>query len=341
MIHKISIFLESTGIQQFAILDEKLNVLYRHGSTSKVIQEAITKVSMQSYFFSYFEQPDGTYIAFIKIPQKIVIILFFPTYQIFLDSTEKIISKIIYEIFDTEDNLYLSQEPLKISDFESKNYYDHKRQLELFFGHAVRSCNFTQVEALIPKLFNYSFQEDLKHDFQFIQRSVIALIAILTRIVISENVDPQLAYSLSDKYLKADYSLLEKNYHTVIKKIISDFIILLENHQYKFNFPIVDAAIIYIRRNIHSEIFVSDVAKELNISIQYLSRIFKEVTGKNIKYFIQNEKIKEAKFLLVNTDLSIYDISLELGYSNQSIFAKVFKDFSNMTPSLFRKKNNY
>ncbi|WP_270252964.1 helix-turn-helix transcriptional regulator [Lactococcus garvieae] len=337
MIHKIYNFLESIGIEQFAILDQKFNVLFQSDSISKRTQELLTNLSSQSYFFSHVEKPDGSHLAFINTPQKLLIVLSFPTYQLYLDNIEKIFSKMIYEIFNMATIPQLAQKSFHNLNFESKIYYDQKRQLELFFAHAVRSCNYSQVDALIPKLYSYSFQKDSKSELQFIQRCVISLIAILTRIVINENVDPYLAYSLSDKHLRADYSLLEKDYHVIIKQIVYDFILLLENHNYKFNCPVIDEAIIYIRRNLYSELFVSDVAFELGISTQYLSKIFKKVTGKNIKYFIQSEKIKESKFLLINTDLSIYEISFELGYSSQSLFAKNFKEFYNMTPSLFRK----
>ena len=338
MIDKIIIFLESLEIHNFAILDEKFNVLYRTATVTEKLENILTGISPPSYFFSHYEQPDGSHAVLIKITTNLLLVLLFPTY----DNAETIIPKVIYEIFSTNTTSFINQDlSTKNADLENKPYYDQKRQLELYFAHAIRSCNYAQVDALIPKLYSYFFQGKERQDSQFIQRSIISLVAILTRMIIRENVDPKLAYNLSDKYLKSDFSLQKKNYLDLIKKITYDFMLLLENQHYKLNFPVVDEAIIYIKRNIYSEVFVSDVADELGVSVQYLSSIFKKITGKNIKYFIQNEKIKEAEFLLVNTDLSIHKISVDLGYSNQSHFTKVFKELSGMTPSSFRKNNIY
>lgn len=340
MITQIILFFNSIDIDCVVILNESLDIVYKSSSfPQKILNVNFNKSSEFPFYHSI--EIDNSHFVLLKLPQNFIIILYFDTYseyKIFINRIfEKVINNLLGNVY--KKNPVLSNLP--IFDLRDKFYYEEKRQLELFFSHAVRSCNFTQVDALIPKLFSYSFTKDLVKDYDFVKKSVISLIAILTRIAISENVDPHLAYDLSDFYLKTDFSVLKNNPHAFIKKITFDFIHLLENHRYKFDFPIVDKTIASIRRNIYAKIVVSNIAKEHNVTVQYLSSVFKKKTGISIKHFIQKEKMKEAKFLLINTDLSINQISLDLGYSSQSLFSKNFKEQYNITPNNFRQKNIY
>ncbi|WP_455804951.1 helix-turn-helix transcriptional regulator, partial [Clostridium butyricum] len=50
-------------------------------------------------------------------------------------------------------------------------------------------------------------------------------------------------------------------------------------------------------------------------------------------------KIEKAKQLLENTDMSIINISMSLGYDESGYFSKVFKKVVGVTPSAYRNKN--
>ncbi|MFC4321209.1 AraC family transcriptional regulator [Litchfieldia salsa] len=93
----------------------------------------------------------------------------------------------------------------------------------------------------------------------------------------------------------------------------------------------------WIRLNASDEINVSSVADYFNYNPNYLSRMFKEKTGKNIKDYIQSLKIVRAKDLLIRTNESIRDISNAVGISDEKYFMRLFKKFENLTPTEFRK----
>jgi YesN/AraC family two-component response regulator len=64
---------------------------------------------------------------------------------------------------------------------------------------------------------------------------------------------------------------------------------------------------------------------------------------KNFNDLLNSYRIKKAKELLLNTnekDLSITRIALEVGYPNAAAFNRAFKQFTGLTPSEFRKKND-
>ena len=82
----------------------------------------------------------------------------------------------------------------------------------------------------------------------------------------------------------------------------------------------------------------SDYSQKLTISANYLNALIKEKLDLSAENYIQNRVILEAERLLLNTHLSVTEISFELGFSDKSHFGKYFKKITNASPNQFRKK---
>ncbi|MBE7043722.1 MAG: helix-turn-helix transcriptional regulator [Ruminococcaceae bacterium] len=82
---------------------------------------------------------------------------------------------------------------------------------------------------------------------------------------------------------------------------------------------------------------MSQLAKEMNYSLPYLSRHFKEETGMTFSEYVQKVRIEESCRLLANTKKSVIEISQLVGYSDVKFFNQLFKKYKNMTPRSFRK----
>ena len=67
-----------------------------------------------------------------------------------------------------------------------------------------------------------------------------------------------------------------------------------------------------------------------------LSRIIKKNTGSTFKDLLQNKRMSKACDLLKNTDISIADISVLIGYDNTSFFHRLFRRLYNCSPRDFR-----
>ncbi len=79
------------------------------------------------------------------------------------------------------------------------------------------------------------------------------------------------------------------------------------------------------------------LSKELGHDYSYLSKLFSSVEGVTIEKYLILQKIEKVKELLVYDELSLNDISYQLGYSNASHLSKQFKDTTGLTPSHFKK----
>ncbi|MBS4534550.1 response regulator [Clostridium sp. D2Q-14] len=97
-------------------------------------------------------------------------------------------------------------------------------------------------------------------------------------------------------------------------------------------------AIKYIQDNFQNSITLTDVANHVNLSTSYLSKLFKKELQMKFSVFLTNCKMERARELLENTDESILNISIELGYNESNYFSKVFRKKYGETPSNYRKR---
>ncbi|MBS4210171.1 AraC family transcriptional regulator [Bacillus sp. FJAT-50079] len=88
----------------------------------------------------------------------------------------------------------------------------------------------------------------------------------------------------------------------------------------------------YISDHINQKITLDEVAQHLHLNSSYFSRLFKKEVGETFVKYVVNLKMKRAKELLEQTNYTVYEISEQLGYDNQSYFNKIFKASEGVTP---------
>jgi two-component system, response regulator YesN len=99
---------------------------------------------------------------------------------------------------------------------------------------------------------------------------------------------------------------------------------------------VLEKAIHYITANIDQNISREDIANEVFLNPDYLSRIFKRETGFSISEYLVNERMNISKELLEKTDMSVSSVATYVGYSNFSYFSKLFKKNLGVTPVEYR-----
>lgn len=102
---------------------------------------------------------------------------------------------------------------------------------------------------------------------------------------------------------------------------------------------LINDALKYIKTHYNENINLDTVASYVHLNSQYFSRYFKHKLGMNFIDYLSYIKIENAKDLLANTDKSITEISLKVGYIDSSYFSKVFMKHVGMTPLKFRMIN--
>jgi AraC-like DNA-binding protein len=92
----------------------------------------------------------------------------------------------------------------------------------------------------------------------------------------------------------------------------------------------------YIDMHIDENPKVEDLAKRCNMSYSHFARCFKEMYGRSCKEHLEMLRIERAEELLKFTELSLNDVSQELGYADQSHFTRAFKKHKGVTPGSIR-----
>lgn len=121
------------------------------------------------------------------------------------------------------------------------------------------------------------------------------------------------------------------------EEMVIQYLSFINDHLYKINNPIIHDALAYIKNNLDKELSLEEVANAIHISKSYLSNLFSKCLGNSFSHHVNKLKIEKAKELLVKTQLSIMDITLECGFNSQSYFCRVFSGFEGMSPNQYRK----
>lgn len=122
-----------------------------------------------------------------------------------------------------------------------------------------------------------------------------------------------------------------------INNAINSHITVMEDNIPAYKNSILKPALEYIYNNKGEMVSQSEMAELCHISTSYFSRLFIKETGENFSTFLSKQKIEWSKQLLEKTDLTVTQISEELGFNSSGYFIKSFKRYENITPFTYRK----
>lgn len=95
----------------------------------------------------------------------------------------------------------------------------------------------------------------------------------------------------------------------------------------------------YIRENyMDPSMSLNKISDEFQISESYFSHMFKEKTGINFSNYLENIRMNEAARLIRETDTSLNELYLSVGYNNANSFRRAFKKIFGVTPSAMREE---
>ena len=96
----------------------------------------------------------------------------------------------------------------------------------------------------------------------------------------------------------------------------------------------------YVMDNLSAPLGVVDIARECNMSVRHVARVFKEGTGVSLGEFVTRGRIALAKELLHRDGARIKEISWRCGFSSTSAFSAAFRSATGQTPKAFRSTSS-
>jgi two-component system response regulator YesN len=103
--------------------------------------------------------------------------------------------------------------------------------------------------------------------------------------------------------------------------------------------PIVRRAQNVVSEFYSQGISLSDVARKVGVTAEYLSAQFHRETGVTFSAYLRNFRVRKAKELLLGTDLKLFAVGEQVGYRDSRYFCRVFKEVTGLSPSEYRKAN--
>ena len=130
--------------------------------------------------------------------------------------------------------------------------------------------------------------------------------------------------------VKLMLALLVKYYATYqgTKKALARKQQLIERLQ-----PLLD----FIERNFSERITLQDAASMARMSRSHFVRFFKQVTGQSLIVYINHARITKAQHLLASTDMTVAEVSQEVGFCHQGYFGMVFHRLAHLTPLHYKR----
>ncbi len=201
----------------------------------------------------------------------------------------------------------------------------------------IRGLHREKVIELIESIFNNL--KEKKVSFDTIKIVSIEFINILKRMIKELDMEQESEYHFSGN-LYEDIKI----YRTIdelmewFKLLYSSLLDIIEKNKKNDNFSaVVKKAVDYILKNYYKDISLSYVSEQINVSPQYLSKLFKEENGKSFTSYLNNLRIDHAKTMM-KEGIELKEVAHKVGFNNYTYFFTVFKEITGMTPQQYEKK---
>ena len=101
----------------------------------------------------------------------------------------------------------------------------------------------------------------------------------------------------------------------------------------------ISDAVLHINKYFYKSITLQELAGIAALSPYYFSRVFARETGMTPHKYLISTRMANAKFLLKTSQMSVKEIAIRSGFSDESGFCTAFKKQEGMTPKEYRSSN--
>ena len=177
------------------------------------------------------------------------------------------------------------------------------------------------------------------NNFQLAKSRICELLVLISRTAITSGADAQTMLMLTHDYIQIIPRIANMDeLCNWLAKAMNRFMDYLFEYTDVKHANVIRKAIQYIRNHYAEKITLDSVAQEVYLSPAYFSRIFRQETGETFNAYLNTVRIEQSKKLLMDKSVRLIDISLMVGFDNQSYFTKVFKKNTGMSPLQYREK---
>lgn len=173
------------------------------------------------------------------------------------------------------------------------------------------------------------------------KNTVIIFCALCARSAIQGGVAPDIAYVLRDQYIqKVENAQNIASVNKVNESMMEDYVHRVHHAKSSQNVsPAIRETCDYIMLHLNEKWNIHLLASRLGYSDYYFSEKFKNETGLSVRKYTMTKKIEKAREYLLYSNMSVQEISDELGFNTQSHFGRVFREETGESPGEYRGKH--
>lgn len=316
-----------------------ISCLYEHKSTVDLIRKQITDQGYkciqfhtgqykQSYLLNYDEQKEpSTLFNFITENLSIAQHVGISSIGVYSTAIGRLYQESDIALFTSCMYPEARLQEYKSAESTSLNATDIAKMiapLEI----AIKEQKHNQISKIIDQLYDDCIERQLLID----QISVLynQIVSLFYKYY-SNDFDSEVEYMNYDQIVRS-YGSLEQLFEKV-----KTYLHKKANNERLVSHDTVKKIFDDIKANFTEDITLSSFSKKHNLSIGYLSALFKKETNNNFSDYLVSLRLNLAKELLHDNSLSIHEIVERVGYKDYFHFNKLFKKHFGITPSKYRK----
>lgn len=212
--------------------------------------------------------------------------------------------------------------------------YPYEKEKELLTK--VKLGNVQEANAILNDVLGYVLFSQ-GNSLEVTKTRALELCSLLSRTAIEGGVPTDSILKLNNHFLKnlQQISSMDTLCYK-LQEIVETFSKSMFNYIPSKNSDLIQKAMLYISEHFNTSITLEETAAYVHLHPSYFSTLFKQLTGSSFKEYLNMVRIEESKRLLSNTEYSIINIAIAVGFEDQSYFSKVFKKYTGLTPKQYR-----
>lgn len=223
-------------------------------------------------------------------------------------------------------------------EMEEKIGEGYSSDIELLILNAVRKNSLQELkEAFIQFIYSLPGEEELQ--CQYMHRVMLRVELMLNDSYgIEENLKEQFQnYYSNIRNLNAARTV--DVCYKILCSVITSRRENLQNEEVKYFKEYMSVAIAYIEEHLNDEeLSIVSVASHVYLNPVYFGRVFKNTFHMTFKKYLLKKRMEKAKQLLEKGEESIGNICNQVGINNPSYFSHVFKQYTGILPSEYKKE---
>lgn len=239
--------------------------------------------------------------------------------------------------FYKQENLLNAIYVEKMKSNSDHDYYTYPIALERKLRIAVRNRDKEGAQVLLNQILAYIYVSN-NFELEAIKPRITELVIVISRAAVDAGADMNEISLLNmnlTKNIEAFHTL--EDLSAWISNMMHRFIADTFDFKKVKHADAVYKTIEYINQNYSRRFTLDELASSIYISKTYLSSIFKKETGDSISDYTNRFRVEKSKLLLLEENLSIFEIATICGFEGQSYFTKIFREYTGSTPKRYRE----